>query len=151
MKHILSIFIFSLIVSGTFAQLTVPAVVLNAFSSQYPGVSVEKWEEEDETWEAGFTVNNLKNSVVYNEKGELLETEIQVKVTELPSKAIAYLNRKLPGQTITEAAKITIANGTQIYEAEINHKDYFFDASGKTVENPGGRGSGDEGSEENED
>lgn len=107
----------------------VPASVKAAFSKSYPKITKVSWEMEKQDYEAGFTVNGKNNSTLYSAKGILLETEVEIDKSELPILVIT----KLKGMKIAEAAKITKANGTVLYEAEVKGKDLLFDASGNPV------------------
>ena len=106
----------------------VPAQVIAAFTKLHPGVKVS-WEMEKQDYEAGFTLNGKEVSEVYAAKGSLLETEVEIKPTELPAGVLA----KLKGMKIAEAAKITKADGSIRYEAEVKGKDLLFDPNGNPV------------------
>jgi hypothetical protein len=106
----------------------VPAEVKAAFTKLHAGTKVS-WEMEKQHYEAGFTLNGKETSEVYSAKGLLLETEVEIKSTELPAPVLA----KLKGAKIAEAAKITKADGTIYYEAEVKGKDLLFDANGNPV------------------
>jgi hypothetical protein len=106
----------------------VPAPVKTAFAKLHPGAKAN-WELEKKNYEAGFTVSGKETSEVYAASGVLLETEVEIKSTELPTAVLA----KLKGMKIAEAAKITKADGTVNYEAEVKGKDLLFDAQGNAV------------------
>lgn len=106
----------------------VPAQVITAFTKLHPGVKAS-WEMEKQDYEAGFNLNGKEVSEVYAAKGTLLETEIEIKPTELPAAVLA----KLKGTKIAEAAKITKADGAIRYEAEVKGKDLLFDPNGNPV------------------
>ncbi|TKB97587.1 PepSY-like domain-containing protein [Pedobacter cryophilus] len=106
----------------------IPAVVQNAFTKQYPTVKSVKWDKEETDFEASFDLNGLDNSALFDAKGNLLETETEIK--ELPKEILAYIKAKYPNQKITESAKITNAKGQVSYEAEIKGKDLIFDSKG---------------------
>lgn len=106
----------------------VPMPVKTAFAKLHPGTKVN-WELEKKDYEAGFTASGKKTSEVYSASGTLLETEVEIKSTELPSVVLA----KLKGMKIAEAAKITKADGTVNYETEVKGKDLLFDAKGNAI------------------
>jgi len=108
----------------------VPAAVKTSFAKQYPGVTA-KWEKEDGRYEANFTQSGKTMSVLIDEKGMIAETEMDIKVAELPNSALTYVKEHYKGKTIKEGAKITKADGTVNYEAEVDGKDVIFDANGK--------------------
>lgn len=115
----------------------VPASVKVAFTKQYPGITA-KWEKEDGKYEAGFTQNGHIMSATYQPNGSLTEAEIDIAITELPAGATAYVKINYKGKRIKAAAKITKADGSINYEAEVNGKDVIFDADGKFLKEVNG-------------
>lgn len=111
-------------------ESAVPSVVKSTFVKHYPGIT-PKWEKEKNNFEAGFKNQGVSTSVLIDTKGGLLETEVDIKVEELPAAAMSYLKEHYKGQKIKEAAKITKADGTVNFEAEVSGKDVMFDAAGK--------------------
>lgn len=112
-------------------QKDVPSVVQTSFQKQFPDAKNVKWEKEHGNFEAGFKSNGVETSVVINPSGTLIETEKEIKISELPASATAYMTKTYPKQKIKEAAKITNAKGEVTYEAEIKDKDVLFDNKGK--------------------
>lgn len=108
----------------------VPAAVKATVAKQYPGIAV-KWEKEDGKFEASFKQNGSSMSALYLPNGTMTETEVDIKVSDLPAAALAYVKEHYKGKSIKEGAKITKADGTVNYEAEVNGKDVIFDANGK--------------------
>ncbi len=108
----------------------VPAAVKVSFAKQYPGITA-KWEKEDGKYEAGFKKEGKNTSVLYEANGTMTEIETDITVKELPAQVVTYVKEHYSGQRIKEAAKITKADGTINYEAEVNSKDLIFDESGK--------------------
>ncbi|MFC3562889.1 hypothetical protein [Pedobacter jamesrossensis] len=133
MKKIFGIFLLmGGVVSATFAQKVaagkVPAAVKTAFTKNHPGIKVN-WEMEKQNFEAGFTLNGKETSEVYSAAGSLLEREVAIKTSEFP----AAVMLKLKGMKVAEAAKITKADGSVSYEAEVKGKDLLFDANGNLL------------------
>lgn len=110
----------------------VPAPVKAAFAKQYPGVTAG-WEKEDGKYEVNFKQNGNSMSALYEANGTMTESETDIKVTDLPATVQAYVKEHYKGKTVKEAAKITKADGTVNYEAEVNGKDVIFDAAGKFI------------------
>jgi hypothetical protein len=108
----------------------VPAAVKAAFEKQYPGVSV-KWEKEYGKYEAGFKQNGNTMSALYEANGTMTESEMDIKVSDLPASVLAYVKENYKDKKIKEGAKITKSDGTVNYEAEVDGKDVIFDAKGK--------------------
>lgn len=134
MKKYALIGIAGLISFGSFAQKLkekdVPTAVVAAFHKQFPEAKEVKWEKEKENYEASFDLKKVDNSVVFDESGKFIESEIEIKMSELPKGVVEYV-QKTYSQKVKEAAKITAANGTVTYEAEIKGMDLHFDKDGK--------------------
>lgn len=107
----------------------VPTAVKSAFSKKHSNVSKVSWTKEDTNFEAEFTLNKKQTSEVYTVDGVFIESETEIKFAELP----AAVKMKLKGLKVAEIAKITKANGTVSYEAEVKGKDLLFDANGHPV------------------
>ena len=110
----------------------VPAAVKAAFTKQYPGIDA-KWEKEAGKYEVNFKQSGNTMSALYEANGTLTETEMDIKVTDLPATVLAYVKEHYKGKTIKEGAKITKADGSVNYEAEVAGKDVIFDATGKFI------------------
>lgn len=145
MKNLTIILALSLGFGSAYAQKVkeaeVPSEVKDAFKKAYPKGEVEKWEKEDGNYEAEFEIERIpmdksgkkeeiEMSAVYTPKGELIQTETEIKISELP-KAISEYIEKNVAKKIKEASKITDAKGVVNYEAEAGEVDYIFDADGK--------------------
>jgi hypothetical protein len=111
----------------------VPPTIKNAFAKLYPSAKVEKWEKEQNNYEAEFHDVKTEISVLLGPNGQLLETEKEIAVSELPKAVSDYAAKNVAGKKIKEASKITDAKGTVTYEAEINEADYIFDAKGNFI------------------
>jgi uncharacterized membrane protein YkoI len=103
------------------------------FEKKFPGVKDSKWEAEGTDFEVKFKQGKKEMSAVFTTNGTLKETETVITANELPSLATTYIKQHYAGQKVTETAKIEKADGTVIYEAEINKKDILFDVSGKFI------------------
>lgn len=134
MKHVLLIGAFlagAICVSAQKVDETkVPSAVKTKFNALYPNISKVKWEEEDGNYEANFDKGKTEMSVLISPAGQLKETEESIAYQYLPRGAGAYIKTNLPGKKITEASKITDANGKVTYEAEVDGMDYTFDENG---------------------
>ncbi len=107
---------------------SVPLVVEQAFQKQYPGVK-HKWEKEGNKYEAEFKFQNHEMSSLYETNGALVETEVEISVKELPAEVTRYVAEHHLGK-IKEASKITKADGSVEYEAEVKGGDAIFDSKG---------------------
>ena len=121
----------------SFAQKTkeqnVPQVIKNALHDKFPNAKEVKWDKEENNYEASFKNNKVDNSILFNVNGKIIETEIAITASQLPKKALQYLNDNFKNQKVDEAAKIISEKGITTYEAEIQGKDVFFDENGKLL------------------
>lgn len=119
----------------------VPAAVKEALKKQYPNVKEVEWEKEGNNYEAEIELvqvpmdgkgkkREIEKSIEYTASGELVQTEEEIEVKGLPSAINDYVAKNFPGKKIKEASKITEANGTVKYEAEVEKQDLIFDANG---------------------
>lgn len=136
MKNLLFLFITVLLSTCSFAQKnqekSVPAVVGTAFENQFKNAEDVEWEKEGNNYEVEFEIGEVEQSVLYDATGNLLETEIEIKVSELPNGVAEYVKSNYKGK-IKEASKITDAIGTETYEVEVKRNDIIFDANGKYI------------------
>ena len=110
----------------------VPAAVKTTFATKYAGLSA-KWEKEDGKYEANFKQDGNTMSAMFMPNGTFTESEMDIKVSDLPASVLLYLKQHYTGKTIKAGAKITKADGTENYEAQVNGKDVIFDANGKFI------------------
>lgn len=137
MKKLVGLFLVGMVLSvGAQAQkhpgVDVPAAVKTAFAKQYPGTGAQ-WIKEGDRYEARFKQKRQQLAAVYNADGSLAETELAIKVSQLPLPVVDYMEQHYGG-SISEAAKVTKANGEINYEATSKGKEVVFDASCALVE-----------------
>ena len=132
-KILVFLFLLCFVATASFAQKLsakkVPAAITAAFAKNHASITKVSWEMEKTNYEAGFMLNGKETSEVYTAQGVLVETEVAINVAELPD----AVKMKLKGKKVAEAAKITKADGTVIYEAEVGGKDLLFDAKGNVI------------------
>ena len=104
----------------------VPATVQNAMQMNYPSVTSVTWEEESGFYRPIFTYNGARVKLLIDLKGKVIHTSTQIAAASLPAAALAYIN----GQTVSDAEKLMMINGSTRYEAIANGQDMLFDANG---------------------
>lgn len=122
------------IAATSFAQKKddAPSAAKAAFAKSFPGVK-GVWEKEDGNYEVSFETAGKKMSAIYDAKGALKESEVEMTVAQLPAAIGTYMSQHYKGITVKGAAKITKADGSINYEAAIKGKDVLFDANGKFI------------------
>ena len=136
MKNVLAMLVLVLFSTFATAQKSpkgIPAEVIAAFQKQFPNVNEVEWEKEDGNYEAEFKINNIENSALFNSKGDLIETEAEIQLSELPAGVIDYVKTNYSGKKVKEASKITDAAGILTFEAEVKGMDLIFDSQGKFI------------------
>lgn len=132
-KTVVFLCLLCFVATASFAQKLsaqkVPTAIKTAFAKNHASITKVSWEMEKTNYEAGFTLNGKETSEVYTAQGVLVETEVALKVAELPE----AVKMKLKDKKVAEAAKITKADGTVVYEAEVGGKDLLFDAKGNLI------------------
>lgn len=111
----------------------VPAKVLFAFKAKYPDINKVGWEMEKGKYEAGFDLKKVETSVLITAEGQIVETESEIPVSELPKAVVEYIIAHYSGSKISEASRIVDAKGNATYEAEVKGKDLVFDTNGKFI------------------
>ncbi len=131
MKHIiLCVAMLCSMVATAQKNTTVPANVKAAFAKAYTQATHTQWEREHGNFEVSFINGTDKMSVVYNSNGVAEETETAIPLEKLPANARKYAEVK---GKIKDAAIIVKADGSKVYEAEVNGKDLIFDMSGTFI------------------
>ena len=123
----------SLFTGAIFAQggITVPQVVKTAFAQKYPAAKHVTWEAEKGNYEAKWGgKEGEENSVLYSPSGKFIEAGQAIAVNQLPAPVTSYVKSHYKGASITEAMRVTDANGKVTYEAEVHGKDVVFDQQG---------------------
>lgn len=112
----------------------VPAAAQNALVRHYPTAAHVVWEKEKGNYEANWGGrSNEDSSVIFTPAGQLVEMAVAIRVSDLPSGVAAYVKKNYPGVRITEAGRVTDANGKISYEAEVKGKDLVFDEKGSFI------------------
>lgn len=118
-------------------KLVVPEIVKSAFKSAYPAVTKVKWDmEKTGEYEAEFKINKVEVSVVYDEKGNLLETETEIKFSDLPQAVKDAIAKDFAGYKIEEIEKVE-KKGVISYEMEVEkgkmEYELTYDLNGKLL------------------
>ena len=130
-------FVIALICSCTFAK-TPPKAVSEAFMKKFPTALKVSWgKESPKEWEAEFTLNGEKISANFSLDGTWIETEKEIKVTDLPEAVLSNVKIKFANWKIAEADKTETAKHGTIYEIDLKNglkrKSLAFKADGTEV------------------
>ena len=112
----------------------VPSAVSASLLKKYPKASRVTWEKEHGNYEANWGGKSGEDmSVQFTPDGQFVEEVHAISVSSLPPGVAAYAKAHYKGAKITEAGKVTDAQGKTSYEAEIKSKDMIFDENGNFV------------------
>ncbi len=131
----------------------VPQAVKTAFNQKFSNATKVKWENEDENeWEAEFRMNGKEYSANFDSKGNWLETEYEIKKSEIPQAILTTIKNEFTRYETEEAEVAENKDGT-FYEIkfETDEKDIevVFKADGTVVKKES-KGEEDEENEEGE-
>ncbi|MEO6583553.1 MAG: PepSY-like domain-containing protein [Ferruginibacter sp.] len=127
---IVAMFFAALAFAQKMQEKNVPANLKSSFHKMYPTAKDVKWDKEGEKYEASFDLNKKDNSVLMDAQGNILETEVEMELNQLPTGILEYVKSHYAGKKAKEGAKITDAKGIVTYEVEIKGMDLIFDNNG---------------------
>jgi len=114
-----------------------PEAVTTAFSKKFPKAEEVKWDKENATeWEAEFELDEMEYSANFSSDGKWLETEHEIKMSEVPAAVKKTLDSEFAGYDIEEAEISEKADG-MLYEFELekgeSDLEVAINASGEVV------------------
>lgn len=141
MKKLLTVLVCMIFIVFTYAQKTkeeTPAKAKSAFAAKYPTAQKVKWSiEKPGEFEVEFTLNKAESSALFDADGKFLESEMEIKQSELPQAVQATIAKDFAGYKLDEITKATDAKGLVAFEMQIiKGKDKLaveFDSNGKLL------------------
>ena len=125
MKSLILLFII-FFVSISFAQ-NVPTAAKTKLKSLYPKAEKVKWDKETPNFEANFEVKDVEMSLLFDARGNLLETETEISSKALPQAVKTAISKDFNGYSIEETAKI-VRSGKTTFEAQLEKGENKLDA-----------------------
>ena len=74
------------------------------------------------------------NQFIYDEAGKVKQSEMQVKISQLPTPILKYVNDNHPADVVKHSTKMTNAKGKSTYILKVKDLELVFDANGKYME-----------------
>ncbi len=111
--------------------VAVPEKVLSSFAKLFPNASTVKWHQEEDNFEGKFMDGDRRASVLMGKNGELIEKELFLNVSELPTPAQDYLKKNFSWWKFQEIAELSNAKGSKLFEVESPDSIIYFDPKGK--------------------
>lgn len=108
-----------------------PKAVTDNFNSKFSGATKIKWDQEEENeWEAEFKMNGEKMSVSFDNAGKWMETESELKKSDLPGIVLSAINQEFEGWKIEGIEKLdspdftgyelSVEKGKQEFEVQVS-------------------------------
>ncbi|MEI6816488.1 MAG: hypothetical protein WCL14_07740 [Bacteroidota bacterium] len=146
MKKIILMFLISMTIGLVHAQTVsendLPEAVSKKFKKMYKTVTDADWSQTGDNFKATFELNKLKNEIVMDEKGNIVEKKEAVAIATLPQPISPYMSKNHKGFKIKEAYKITDDKKAVTYEVHSKNKAgdeavALFDGKGKFLSDVG--------------
>ncbi|MEI7983369.1 MAG: PepSY-like domain-containing protein [Bacteroidota bacterium] len=97
----------------------VPAAVKQAFSKKFPAATDVKYEMEKQDFEVTFKDKGAEMSANFDTTGKWLETETEIKETDLPKEVTASVTTNFSGFKVSEVAQTETPDKGLIYEMDL--------------------------------
>jgi hypothetical protein len=106
----------------------VPDGVMATFKEKFPTATKVNWEMENKgDYEAEFTFKEEEVSAHFDSQGNWIETEVEIKIDQLPYAILTAIKTDFEYFKIEEASKIENPNDGICFEAEVkNGKEVFY-------------------------
>lgn len=105
----------------------VPAAAKKTFTQKFPAANDVKWEKEDDaSIEAEFKIGKVEYSATFDQAGKWLETESEIKKSELPQAILSAITKEFSGFKIEEAEKLETPEG-KFYEVKLEKKEISYE------------------------
>ena len=116
----------------------VPEAVKATFAKNFPKAKEVKWSKEGTSeFEAEFEIAEVEQSANFDKTGKWLETETEIKKSELPQAVQATIAKEFAGFTVDETEKVESPGKALLYEIELKKDkvryEVQFSADGKVV------------------
>ena len=116
----------------------VPTAVKQTFAKNFPKAKEVKWSKEGTSeFEAEFENSEMEQSANFDQTGKWLETETEIKKSELPKAVQAAITKEFVGYTLHEPEKVESPGKPLLYEMELKKDkvtyEVQFSADGKVV------------------
>ena len=116
----------------------VPSEVKNTLSTEFPDADDIDWEKKKGDYEADFEIKDVDHSALFNAKGELLMSKMDIRSSELPAAVAEKISQDYVDYHIDDAEKVDV-NGRTLYQVELDGRprdlDVVYTADGQEDKN----------------
>lgn len=128
-KIIFSVFVLSTQIS--FADI--PLAIRAAFKKKFPSAEKVKWESGVGQFEAEFVMEDKTISAIFDDSGNLIETEEQIRMEDIPSHISQNLKNRIGDKKVRELKKVIRSRVMILYKLKIKNQEFLFDETGNQV------------------
>lgn len=111
----------------------IPENLITNFKTNFSNATDVEWEVDGENFEVEYEESGLDKSIVFNLNGDVIESETEIKVENLPQSVLDYIQLNYADYSLEEAEEETKDNSVT-YEIEIlkegNEIELLFDTDG---------------------
>ena len=116
----------------------VPEAVKKTFAQKFANAKEVKWSKESSTeFEAAFDLAGHEQSASFDNSGKWMETETEIKKSDLPQAVQATITKEFAGYKIDEAEKVESPEKGSFYEVELKNGKVKYEvqlsADGKVI------------------
>src|SRR6478735_2122107 len=114
---LLAVFMFGCADAQKLKDNDIPPPVKQTFTQKFPNVKNVTWDKEDDaSIEAEFKIGKTKYSATFDQAGKWLETESEIKKSELPETVLSAIAKEFSGFKIEEAERLETPESGKVYE-----------------------------------
>lgn len=111
---------------------SIPEAVTQAFNKEYPTAKNVVWEIEGDVFEVEFTISGKELEASFDKTGKSLadddgENEVEINPADLSQGIKEDIESRYPGAKLLEADEITLEDGSNTYDVEIDHNGEVFE------------------------
>jgi len=111
----------------------VPGAVTAAFYKSNPTIKDVDWSKKGLNYIGAYEVDKVVNSSTYNVSGKLIESQMEIVPSGLPTPAMDYIKLNYKENELKQAYKITDANYVVTFKAQVKGMDLTFDEKGTFI------------------
>jgi hypothetical protein len=111
----------------------VPGAVTAAFYKSNPTIKDVDWSKKGLNYIGAYEVDKVGNSSTYNVSGILIESQMEIVATALPTPAMDYVKLNYKENEVKKAFKVTDAKEVVTYKAQVKGMDLTFNLEGTFI------------------
>ena len=97
----------------------IPATAKTAFAAKFPKAQKVKWSiEKPGEFEVEYALNGVESAAIYDAKGQLMETENEIKEAALPQPIKTAIAKDFTAYKLDEIEQVTDSKNNVSYEME---------------------------------